>query len=94
MHSFAWLPGKIECEIHACMLPRTHCQVHMMLLSLLATAACATFEPDNHCEPPDIWSELDAVELDAVGAALWRSTLAAFSNLQRTTALLGERMSA
>ena len=64
----------------------------MMLLSLLATAACATFEPGDHYEPPDIWSELDAVELDAVGAALWRLTLAAFSNLQRASTLLGERM--
>ena len=66
-----------------------HAQAHMMLLALLATAVCATFEPGDHYEPPDIWSELDAVELDAVGAALWRLTLAAFSNLQRASALLG-----
>jgi hypothetical protein len=47
-HAFLCMAGRIECEnscmMHACL----HAQAHMMLLSLLATAACATFEPGDH----------------------------------------------
>ena len=56
---------------------------HRVALVLLATSASATFGPEN--EPPDLWSELDAV-----GAAVWQLSATTGGYLRRESALLGE----